>query len=191
MEKVKITKEQAEAIERGIKIYGKDRVMNDHEPDGVWVGNLVKLNGLTKSEIAKSLYIGYEIEPEFNVEVGDWIKDTSTGALVEIINQQHRNNIMDERYTTKRHATPEEIEQEKERRFWANHGRKPWELKMGDTLINKNDRYSCDVKFVEGSDPTGTLLVNGRKDEFIELIEDLKKEYIVFCFEKDRLDLSN
>src|SRR5690625_7963427 len=70
MKKVKLTQEQADAIERGIKIYGKSRIMNVHALDG-WVGNLNDLNGLTKDEIARALYVGYEVESEF--KVGDWV----------------------------------------------------------------------------------------------------------------------
>ncbi|OEH52944.1 hypothetical protein AQ616_18745 [Oceanobacillus sp. E9] len=206
MEKVKVTKEQAGEIKDHVSRNSEDLVFKLHlsNPNG-WTGTSKVLNGMDITTMAKALYIGYEIEPEF--KVGDWVVVTfdlhnSYGQIKQITKVEKSCAVGRDVYfeldgggcyypNEIKHATTEEIKQEKERRWWAKHGREVWELKMGDTLINKNDRYSCDVKFVEGSDPTGTLLVNGRKDEFIELIEDLKKEYIVFCFKKDRLDLSN
>src|SRR5699024_2434909 len=38
-----------------------------------------------------------------------------------------------------RHATESEIAEEKERRFWMNHGRKWRGIREGDILVNKGD----------------------------------------------------
>src|SRR5699024_10096032 len=150
-EKVKITREQAKVIEskmafRHMSI--KYHVMNNWDTDYERC-----LNNLTLDELIRAFYIGYEVEPIF--EVGDWVKDTSTNAVIKINDRQHRNNLIDPRHTTIRHATPEEIAEEKQRRWWAKHGRKVWELREGDLLISKHDRHSCQVKFVEASDEYG------------------------------------
>src|SRR5699024_4487920 len=130
MEKVKLTQEQADAIERGIKIYGKSRIMNDHALDG-WVGNLNDLNGLTKDEIARALYVGYEVESEF--KSGDYVvNDIGTIGLIESVNGDHLKGVWIRDFDIPmnctsnkiaRHATPEEVEEVKERRWWAKHGR--------------------------------------------------------------------
>src|SRR5699024_4189942 len=93
-----------------------------------------------------------------------------------------------------RHATPEEIAKEKERRWWANHDRNLWELKEGDILISKKKPHSCIVKFVEATDENATLLVDGIQDEFYEgseTLEYMREEYKVFCFVEDRKDLED
>ena len=87
-----------------------------------------------------------------------------------------------------RHATPEEIAEEKERRLFAEHGRKKWELKRGDILIDESGH----TRIVRGStDAHGFLDEN--KVHFMdgdwEIFEYVKKIYKVACFAEKRLDV--
>lgn len=63
------------------------------------------------------------------------------------------------------------------------------ELKIGDILISK-EPHSCEVKFVEGCDESGLLLVNGVKDEYFEPSEYhmVFKKYELLCKKEDRKD---
>ena len=64
------------------------------------------------------------------------------------------------------------------------------EFKTGDILINK-EPHSCQVKFVEGCDKSGLLLVDGIKDEFFAPHEYhlANRKYQLLCKKEDRQDL--
>lgn len=62
-------------------------------------------------------------------------------------------------------------------------------VKEGDIVIRKK-KHSCDVRFVEGADETGILLVNGIADKFYEPEEfdDFYDKYELLVRKEDRLD---
>lgn len=64
------------------------------------------------------------------------------------------------------------------------------DIKAGDVLISK-ETHSCKVKFVEGADETGILLVDGIQDEFFEPEEFhlIKEKYKLLCKKEDRKDI--
>ncbi|WP_200415977.1 hypothetical protein [Virgibacillus salexigens] len=180
MDKVKITQEQADAIKHFKKVYPE------------------KFRGMRYQEFYDALINGYEIEPEF--KVGDWIvvtfelHTTIYGKTMKITNVDKSHAVghdicfgLDGEgivYQNEiRHATPEEIEQEKERRWWNKHGRDVWELKVGDVLMNKYDREIFHVNNIDGG-------------VFTEYTSDflvwryLKEECKVVCFAENRLDVS-
>jgi|SRR5690554_2408036 len=64
MKKVVLTKEQAEAVKLAVADYGSDIVMDDHHRT-IWGGTLKALNELPTHQLARALYVGYEIEPEY------------------------------------------------------------------------------------------------------------------------------
>src|SRR5690625_6736521 len=77
MGKVKLTQEQADVVEDALGFSGtrerlveefiKYRLLND-----VWTAECLQvLNEFTTEKLIKTLYIGYEVEPEYSV--GDWI----------------------------------------------------------------------------------------------------------------------
>src|SRR5699024_858662 len=112
----------------------------------------------------------------------DWIKDTSTNAVIKIKDAQHRNNLNDPRHTTIRHATPEEIAEEKQRRRWAKHGREVWELR-------ENDIPYYDDEFKEVEEVAG-IGANMLSSERVYLpIETIKNKYSVACFAEGRKDV--
>lgn len=63
-------------------------------------------------------------------------------------------------------------------------------IKSGDILIAKG-KHSCKVKFVEGADETGVLLVDGVKDEFFapHELNDMDEKYVLLCRKEDRQDI--
>lgn len=127
MSKVKITQEQADAIEG---ITDRESAAELQINGWKWYKNRC-LNNLSFDDFIKALYIGYEVEPEF--EVGDWVYRKSDGVVSKINRIENQEDFYGEFSTDKhrgwlyveeiRHATPEEIEKEKERRWWAKHNR--------------------------------------------------------------------
>src|SRR5699024_1112184 len=133
------------------------------------------LNNLTLDELIRAFYIGYEVEESY--EVGDWVyveaPKEGLPNVYQVMTADKYSVNLDRLYgnfkkSKLRHATPEEIAEEKQRRWWAKHGRDVWELREGDCLISKHDKHTCQVKFVEASDKVGVLLVDGIQDEFYE-----------------------
>src|SRR5690625_2791576 len=149
MSKVKLTREQAEEIK---KIEDVDYAINilslNKRPDN-------PLAELTIAEIARALYVGYELEPE--LKVGEWVITPygTVGKLLVIpfskpYSKKFKFYVDSLGYrkperliplSELERATPEEIEEEKERRWWAKHGRKPWELKIFDILHDGQHPY--------------------------------------------------
>src|SRR5699024_1047502 len=99
------------------------------------------LNALSTDEFIRALYIGYEVEETY--EVGDWVyveaPKEGLPNVYQVMNADKYSVNLDRLYgnfknSKLRHATPEEIAEEKQRRWWAKHGRNVWELREGDLL---------------------------------------------------------
>lgn len=176
VEKVKITQEQANAIER---IKDKDYAINvlvaGKRPDN-------PLCELEVSELAKAFYIGYEVEPEF--KVGDWAYNKQTNRVFQVIDGLSENMNNEANREHLRHATDEEISKEKERRWWAKHGRGVWELKKNDVIFNQSyvDWYPDIIK---NTNKYNVELLDGN---FIPR-KLVMRDYKVVCFADDRKDL--
>src|SRR5690625_4144045 len=141
MEKVKLTPEQANAIKKWINkeqlIIAKASGFFEHGMDE-------PIAELTMEQLVKALYIGYEVEPEF--KVGDWVsfENGTHGLVTRKIETFDYSDYWEEEVakwqtgsmpiSRIRPATPSEIAEEKERRWWAKHGRDVWELRKGDVL---------------------------------------------------------
>lgn len=196
--KVILTKEQAEAIEWALN--ESDIYMNN--PDGLlsysaFAGRqqdeefkfkyeLKPINDMKISQLAKALYVGYEVEPEYML--GEYVVYLPDGKVYKIYHipwtgKVHLRNgvnlIIDDVPVDKiRHATSEEIAEEiaeeKERRFWRRNGRGLKEIKKGDVLKNEK----------------GYVFVINLLPLFSDEIEDLKAGRLkVVCFIEDRLDV--
>jgi hypothetical protein len=65
MEKVMISKEEAEALEAALEMSSGDRasVSQYHGANGLWDGNRKPLNDVDLETLNIALYVGYEIEP--------------------------------------------------------------------------------------------------------------------------------
>lgn len=65
------------------------------------------------------------------------------------------------------------------------------QVKQGDLVIER-EKHSCNVKFVEGADETGILLVDGVKDEYFEAehggFERFYDKYKLLCKKEHRED---
>lgn len=169
-EKVKITKEQAAAIER----YKKELIdsIDEQYRFGVkrtpyeWAEPLVELGG---EQVLNTLRNGYELEPEF--ELGDWVTDVSNGSITKLVSKEFVEDLNNGFWTSCRHATPEEIAEEKQRRWWEKHGREVWELKKGDIL---KYLYNGEMVLSEANN-----ILN----------KSVRNSYKIACFAEDRKDL--
>lgn len=160
-EKVKLTHKQVDAIEYFKNKWGDQRIIMlhaemlldaEHEP----IDQEVNLAGMPLLTLVDALRIGYEVEPEY--KVGDWVVRLSNecdtreafaegrmfqikrlaGALFEDeFGFLHKSSVI-------RHATPEEIKAEKERRVWAGIGREVLEFREGDWL----EKYDGSIWFI-------------------------------------------
>lgn len=196
MEKVKLMKEQAEAIEHALQEVDEykgnpDRLLRHASMNNVNFRNeLHPLDTIDIVTLAKALYIGYEVETEF--KVGEWVAidykehGTKVGKIKGYIkkdafyidNNHATGNIMNTR-----HATPEEIAAEKERRWWAKHGRDVWELRPGDLLVSDIGVF----KEVQEINNDSVTFVH----ENYVAMDNLKLYYKLVCFAENRLDKHN
>lgn len=185
MEKVKLTKEQAEAIKR---ITTKSVAVGIHIETGWKTGRNLCLNELTTDELIKALYIGYEVEPE--IKVGDFVDIGLFGIskIAEVTGVKGDTiaiNGSDEYHEFKinRVLTDEEKQEEKQRRWWAKHDRKAWELKQKDILVKNN----CESIVDHVGKEKVVLIKNGFK--VVVKMFNIKKHYRVRYFAEDRKDI--
>ena len=142
MEKLVISKEQEEAFLKYTdsmppSVHLKYFIDNHKE----WCAEYGSLSNFTPQQFALLLCGWYKVKEPF--KVGDWVKSNSTSKVARI----DERGVMDDRawvddfevnfFIDFRHATPEEIAQEKKRRFWAELGREVDEYKIGD-IVAKN-----------------------------------------------------
>ena len=194
MEKVKITKEQAEAIEEykesetGIYDFLHDLPL-DYMTNRSW--DNVEENQQEMLKVMTAFVTGdYEVEPEFNDDEWVVLKD---GKVVEVYYVKNRSDLgsignivgipKDKVFAydlggdywydyndIDRHATPEEIAEEKERRWWREHGRKVKEVRNGDIIYS----YYTGITLVKDENNRHVTNFNG---------------FRVICFAEDRLDV--
>ena len=181
-EKVKLTREQAEAIK---SIRGD--INGGFTPGNIrtqlkkqWMSKpYATLNELPFEQFIVAVLGDYEVEPIF--EVGDWAVDRR--SVYKIISKHHADYLNKEVHPEVRHATPEEITEEKQRRWWAKHGREVWELKENDLLY-----YDDEFKEVEEVTEIGAIMLSSER--MYLPIETIKNKYSVACFAKDRKDIN-
>lgn len=149
MEKVKLMPAQADAIEKALKYNGEDKeqLINKHA-DNKWITDTYSaLNDLSQADMARAVLIGYEVEEEY--KVGDKIvhlHDRHPGVYT--VREVHFHGVLvgeffDLEFRIKdiRHATPEEIKAEQERRVWAGIGREVGEFCDGDFAFSGYTGY--------------------------------------------------
>lgn len=187
MSKVKVNEFQKRHLDYFIKKYGEGEI-----PASLTV---------SLEKLADAIKYGYEVEPEF--KVGDWLAyDKTNGGtiVVEIIAVTGKVGgiecfILGEGYGKKaktmvnthyRHATPSEIAEEKDRRFFARHGRKSWEIREGDIL-----EYLGDLLIVDSFDSEDVCFKRskGSIDDYFENSDYVKEHFKVVCFIDGRLDV--
>ncbi|RDW17613.1 hypothetical protein CWR48_13940 [Oceanobacillus arenosus] len=173
MKKVKVRASQAQMIENHRNAFETLMLKRMDENCGT------VLDDVRVYDVARAFFIGYEVEPEF--KVGDWV----------VYEQGNVGQYGDKPIVLKnpvvRHATPEEIAQEKERRWWKLHGREVWELKQGDILRRPEDEHTMVVTSVGRAEDM--TVVNYEGDDYVYFC-DVKKEYKVSSFAENRLDVN-
>lgn len=136
MEKVKLTEWQKDAIEDLEQEYLKGNIVRQHVL-GRWGDAYNSLNKLNLDEIVRALYVGYEVE--LPIKVGDWIFNCKTGEISKVIRIDSDYAEVEEQrvfmFDYSRHATPEEIKAEQERRVWSEIGREVGEFRDGDAAV--------------------------------------------------------
>src|SRR5699024_7570743 len=202
MEKVKLTQEQAWMIENhGGAI---ERLMRKHHMKNC----PTYIDELTTLQVVDAYFGGYEVEETF--KVGDWVVRTKelghqnfyegkifkikridkgylTGDLLVVDNDDNSEHL----FENIRHATSEEIAEEKQRRWWAKHGRKPLELKINDVLL-RNDGAYVSVFHVDESQEQYELIFRGEYQSGYEVDkEKINAFYKVICFVEDRKDVDH
>ena len=188
MEKVKITQEQNRAISELMEHpYNntKDELLKEHAE----LGGFVTLNDLDIDLplLAKVLYGRYEVESKF--KVGDWVKSRhgiGTGKITKIDKMGYYTYFgMIAASDDIRHATPQEIAEEKERRWWAKHDRGVWEIREGDVL-----EYLGDPLIIDWFDSEDICFRRGKSNpvKYTENLDYVKEHFKVFCFAEDRQD---
>ena len=195
MEKVKLTREQANAIEHALQEVDEykgnpDRLLRHASMNNVNFRNeLHLLDTIDIVTLAKALYIGYEVEPEY--KVGDWVvnangtigKITNINEFGEFEGFWEEIEMLCEKDNFVRHATPEEIEKGKERRWWAKLGRQPYEFKMGDIVTWEVKKGLFEVVSHKGE--MYKLTRDFCDSEFLALTKNLK----LVCPVENRLDV--
>src|SRR5699024_1459557 len=193
-DKVKLTREQAEAIK---SIRGD--INGGFTPGNIrtqlkkqWMDKpYATLNELPFEQFIVAVLGDYEVEETF--KVGDWVVDVYEG-ITRIDSKEKEGlwigegtltwvNYDGECYERLRHATPEEIATEKQRRWWAKHGRDVWELKENDLLY-----YDDEFKEVEEVSEIGAIMLSSER--FYLPLETIKSKYSVACFAEDRKDIN-
>ncbi|MBO1003155.1 hypothetical protein [Pseudogracilibacillus auburnensis] len=188
MEKVKLTQEQADAIQIRIDRNARDDMMDYHASG--WTGRSnTCLNSLSASELARALYVdnGYEVEP--NIKIGDtvfvsWlnregefykVEDVLTNGKIVIDSKTYDKPSMD----IVRLATPEEI-------FWNDNDRGVWEIREDDTL-----EYLGDPLIVDSFDSEDVCFKRNKNypEKYTESFDFVKEHFKVFCFAEDRKDV--
>ncbi|MGY0692962.1 hypothetical protein ACW2QC_09265 [Virgibacillus sp. FSP13] len=179
MEKVMLTKEQAEAVD----YFKKTFVEN-------------KATSMTNKTLRDALNHGYEIMSEF--EVGDWLTveydNKTVGTVVEIYEDKQQVELDCRYYTYKinelRHATKTEIAEEKERRWWASHNRGVWELREGDLLIEEDGDLFSIAEDVHLPKEDVTILIKSNLPTKTETISSvyIRNKCRIVCFNENRLD---
>src|SRR5699024_10715173 len=97
------------------------------------------IDELTIQQVVDAYFGGYEVEKTF--KVADWVVHEN-GKLIGQVTRIYEDELEVKRlgdgyiWNKKdvRHATHEEIAEEKQRRWWAKHGRDVFEFKTGDLI---------------------------------------------------------
>ena len=193
MEKVKLTQEQASAINDCRNIVGDEMLieMQVYRRNSPWRNKWNAINELNLMTLVDALRIGYEVESEF--KSGDYVvNDIGTIGLIESVNGDHLKGVWIRDFDIPmnctsnkiaRHATPEEVEEVKERRWWTKHGRYVGEYKENDVVIS---RHTKEILYLKEVDNERYYLSDNSvyRDK-----EEMLNHYLVVCFAEDRKDV--
>lgn len=165
--------------EKDIEEVGVSAVFNELEDAERWV-----YEDTNFAEDYEYIISQHDIDKFREFNVGDWVVNISNG-YIKLIENEREANFLNNDYIKRhelRHATPEEIAEEKERRWWAKHGRNLWELRKGDLLIDKHFGKIAEVREVEDNHYLIGKFTSYEPSDFV------KRNYTVVCFAEQRLD---
>ncbi len=200
MNKVILTKEQAKAMEELKSEHLTGEVVKTHLNDR-WSLGLESLNDLTVDEFAQAYYSedGYEVESEF--KKGDYVmvkwKNREKEEFYRVISIDPWGSIQIETldgvpnasgHENTRLATPSEIAEEKERRFFVGHGREPWELRLYDAVKRTTTKIPLFVVEISRDYLKNTTSYK-LSDGSIQKKENMKELFEVLYFAEQRLDV--
>lgn len=180
MEKVKLTKKQAEVLNAALQ----------HQDKLSMVKELTKvLEEISLDTLIEALYTGYEVEPEF--KEWDWVVyltpclEERVGMITDVFHDEEKFVINNYSYTRQkdhilRHANEIEVE-EAEKAEWHNRGRDVWELRTGDILV---DRFGSIIEIQ--SCHNGEVVYTFGEYKLTDKIENIKEEFYVAFFVEDR-----
>ena len=187
MNKVILTQEQADAVKKlKESIKANHEKFRDNHQCNLADWEYVLLDIPTEKYL-NAIFEGYEVAPTF--KIGDWATHKLTGdvGVIKLVNSEsiRCENGMGGWINDFRHAIPEEIAEEKERRWWAKHGREPWELRTDDVLTRNDDGFPW---FVDGKrDTLPGYYLNGESFN----LQDIIDRYRVMVFAENRLDVKD
>ncbi len=153
MEKVKLTPEQAEALEKERESWTDDTILQQHVERWHLQKRDHVLDSLHFTTLAKALYVGYEIEETY--KIGDWLHVVTPNFefVAKVIGEYDEYTVFDNGKRLSsfefRKATPEEIAAVKKRRKWAAIGREVDEYRKGDIVMYKRYGHVDVVAFVD------------------------------------------
>src|SRR5690625_374345 len=186
MEKVKLTREQANALESLLEDYTKEEIIKENfnpiERLREYLDDENKnivFRHLSDEMLVKALYFGYEVEEQY--KKGDWVKAKDDGRLIKLIH----DFMVEEANGCKNHLIEPATEDEISVEWWMRNGREHWELRYNDILIDEQGNL---YSFVE---ECGALLelyschVGGVK---LKSYEELQDNFQIVCFAEDRKD---
>src|SRR5690625_5232432 len=136
MEKVKLTKEQAERIEE-LREKHKSNFMIIRNASFTDPRGKVTFND--PDQLVKALYFGYEVEEQY--KKGDWVKAKDDGRLIKLIH----DFMVEEANGCKNHLIEPATDMEVSVEWWKRNGRKHLEIKKGDILKRVSTGFIFEV----------------------------------------------
>ena len=189
MEKVKLTQEQADAIENiSFREEAAKLQINGwkHRENRC-------LNHLTFDDFIKALYIGYEVEPKF--KEWDWVVYRDEVFRITVKLEDGTFVIENDRAFEQeippfllRYATPEEIAKAKRRRWWNYHNRDEWEVREKDLLINLENYKFIQINEIEGNE-IWYAYINEYLIDNMHISELCDSNFKVVFFSEDKKDV--
>src|SRR5690625_241481 len=195
MEKIKITHEQARAVDHLRDLHFKEieRFKRYSRED---TGKLEPLYDLESSEINAAYFNGYEVEEVF--KEGDWVHydngiKSTPRFVTRLISKVYAESVdLGDNRTMPiddiRHATDEEIATEKQRRFWNGNNCDVWELDLYDCVINKYGAPFVVMGVTDDYLKNGTSYELSNGTEYPK--DDMEPFFKVLYFAEDRKDIN-
>lgn len=193
MSKVILTREQANAIEL-LKDLSEGRfgdIIDAHAKSRNWRSAASPANVLGVGDLASAMYIGYEIDPEFNV--GDWVyvevPKEKLPNVYQIMNAGKHSVNLDRLYGNHKKMTSDTQHQKKshkkkQRRWWSKHDRDVWQVKRHD-ILKDGAGNSIEVNGFHGRGKKQKVIF---KPGHFDYMTNIKDSYKIICFAEGRKD---